>query len=342
MVRRGDRHRARYPGPRAGARRRPGGGLGIGGLRRRDGHGELVDLSMLEAQILCLTYYPVTYFEMLGRPWRTERRPTVPGVAQAADGLVALGCGTAQQWHDLCAMSGHQEWIDEDTTLTITEQANLHAAELYDWLKGEKVDDVRDLASAFRIPNAPVGNGENVTAMDHFVERRAFTTNPRDGFIQPSHPYRLQPATLRAPEPAPRLGEHTEAYRSAPATSRPEPERTDVPDRLPFSGLRVLDMTTFWAGPSCTHVLALLGAELIHLESTPRPDGTRLIAGIPASVEQWWGRSPIFSGLNTNKKSLTLDFQTEQGRDLLRRLIATCDVIVENYTPRVMDQIGLD
>ncbi len=79
----------------------------------RDGHGELVDLSMLETQILCLTYYPVTFFEMLGRPWRTERRPTVPGVAQAEDGLVALGCGTAQQWHDLCAMSGHDEWIDE-------------------------------------------------------------------------------------------------------------------------------------------------------------------------------------------------------------------------------------
>ena len=310
--------------------------------RLGSGVGELVDLSMLEAQILCLTYYPVTFFEMLGRPWRTERRPTVPGVATAADGLVALGCGTAQQWHDLCAMSGHQEWIDEDTTLTITEQANLHAAELYDWLRGEKVDDIRDLASAFRIPNAPVGNGENVTAMDHFVERGSFVANPRDGFTQPAHPYRLQPATLRAPEPAPRLGEHTEAYRSAPVAPRPEPQHTEAPDRLPFSGLRVLDMTTFWAGPSCTHVLALLGAELIHLESTPRPDGTRLIAGIPASVEQWWEQSPIFSGLNTNKKSLTLDFQTEQGRDLLRRLIATCDVIVENYTPRVMDQIGLD
>ena len=310
--------------------------------RLDSGAGELVDLSMLEAQILCLTYYPVTYFEMLGRPWRTERKPTVPGVATAADGLVALGCGTAQQWHDLCAMSGHQEWIDEDTMLTITEQANLHASELYEWLRGEKVDDIRDLASAFRIPNAPVGNGENVTTMDHFVERGSFVANPRDGFTQPTHPYRLEPAALRTPEPAPRLGEHTESYRGTPSNPRPEPGPTNAPDRLPFSGLRVLDMTTFWAGPSCTHVLALLGAELIHLESTPHPDGTRLIAGIPASVEQWWERSPIFSGLNTNKKSLTLDFQTEQGRELLRRLISTCDVIVENYTPRVMDHIGLD
>ena len=308
----------------------------------RDGHGELVDLSMLEAQILCLTYYPVTFFEMLGRPWRTERKPTVPGVAQAADGLVALGCGTAQQWHDLCAMSGHDEWIDEDTALTITEQANLHADELYDWLRTQRVDDVRELASAFRIPNSPVGNGENVTAMDHFVARSAFTTNPRDGFVQPGPPYRLSGITLRPPWPAPRLGEHTAAIRAAPRAPRDVPAGLRDRSVLPLNGIRVLDMTTFWAGPSCTHALALLGAEVIHLESTPRPDGTRLIAGVPATEEQWWERSPIFSALNTTKKSLTLNFQTERGLDVLRKLIPTCDVIVENFTPRVIDQIGLD
>lgn len=307
----------------------------------RDGHGELIDLSALEAQILCLTYYPVTYFETLGRPWRTERRPTVPGVAEAADGLVALGCGTAQQWHDLCAMSGHDEWIDEDTTLTITEQANLHAEELYAWLRDQNVDDVRDLASAFRIPNSPVGNGANVTEMDHFVERGAFVRNPH-GFIQPAHPYRIGGVSLRPPSAAPALGGHTaEVAAEAPAPRRAPADPPDR-DRLPFSGLRVLDMTTFWAGPSCTHILGMLGAEVIHLESTARPDGTRLIAGIPASEELWWERSPIFSALNTNKLGLTLDFQTDQGRDVLRRLIATCDVVVENFTPRVIDQIGLD
>ncbi|QRY45282.1 CoA transferase [Mycolicibacterium boenickei] len=308
----------------------------------RDGHGELVDLSALEAQVLGLTYYPVTYFEMLGRPWRSERRPTVPGVAEAADGLVALGCGTAQQWWDLCAMSGHDEWIDETSELTITEQANLHAEELYAWVRNQNVDDVRDLASAFRIPNSPVGNGENVTTMDHFVQRQAFIRNPQRGFTQPAAPYRLSGAVLREAAPAPRLGEHTEEIRARELTPRDVPVGMPGGDRLPFSGLRVLDMTTFWAGPSCTHPLGMLGAEVIHLESTPRPDGTRLIAGIPATVEQWWERSPIFSALNTNKKSLTLDFQTEQGRDLLRRLIATCDVVVENFTPRVIEQIGLD
>ena len=82
---------------------------------------------------------------------------------------------------------------------------------------------------------------------------------------------------------------------------------------LPFSGLRVLDMTTFWAGPSCTHLLAMLGADVIHVESTRRPDGTRFIAGVPITEDQWWEKSPIFSGLNTNKRGITLDLQSAGG-----------------------------
>jgi crotonobetainyl-CoA:carnitine CoA-transferase CaiB-like acyl-CoA transferase len=304
--------------------------------------GELIDLSMLETQILCLTYYPVTYFEMLGRPWRDARRLTVPGVAQAKDGLVDLGCGTAQQWFDLCAMVGHPEWIDEDSPLSITELANVYAEEIYKWVEANPVDEIRELATAFRIPNAPVANGANIASLDHFRERGSFVCNPRDGFLQPGHPYRMRPARLRRPGPAPRLGEHTARYRAASVTPRLAPTTAGPPNRLPFSRLRILDLTTFWAGPCCTHFMAMLGAEVIHVESARRPDGTRLIAGIPVTEEQWWEKSPIFAALNTNKKGLTLDLQSPRGRELLRRLIATCDVIVENFTPRVLDQIGLD
>lgn len=311
------------------------------------GRGELIDLSMLETSILGLTYYPVTYFEMLGRPWRDARRLTVPGIARAKDGLVDIGCGTAQQWFDLCAMTGHVEWIDEESELTITEQANLHADELYAWVAEQTVDEIRDLATAFRIPNAPVANGANVESLDHFQARGSFVTNPRDGFRQPGPPYRMTPPLLAGPDPAPLLGEHTEHYREECAQGRRCTRSTTVDARtgdtaLPFEGLRVLDLTTFWAGPSCTHLLALLGAEVIHVESTRHPDGTRLIAGIPVTVEQWWERSPIFSGLNTNKKGITLDLQSRRGRELLGRLVQTCDVLVENFTPRVIEQIGLD
>ncbi|WUC03369.1 CoA transferase [Nocardia sp. NBC_00565] len=306
------------------------------------GVGELVDLSMLETQILCLTYYSVTFFEALGRPFRAERALMVPGVSAAKDGLVAVGCGTAQQWFDLCAMVGHPEWIDESAPFSITGRANDLVGDIRAWFKERTVDEIRELASAFRIPNALVANGANAAAMDHYEARESFVANPRDGYIQPGPPYRFEPGLLRAPQPAPRLGEHADEYRTAP----PAPSRASTANtaeaRLPFSGLRVLDMTSYWAGPSCTHFLAMLGAEVIHVESASRPDGTRLIAGVPMTEEQWWEKSPIFSGLNTNKKSVALDFRSERGRDVLRRLIKTCDVVVENYTPRVLEQIGLD
>ncbi len=302
--------------------------------------GELIDLSMLETQILGLTYYPVTYFEVLGRPWRDARRLTVPGVAAAQDGLVDLGCGTAQQWFDLCAMVGHPEWIDEKSPLSITELANVYADEIYEWVRNHPADEIRELATAFRIPNAPVANGANIVSLEHFVQRGSFLRNPRDDFQQPGHPYRMRPARLREPGMAPRLGEHTTHYRMATLTPRPVSKGPS--EGLPLSGLRVLDMTAFWAGPSCTHLLAMLGAEVIHIESARRPDGTRLIAGIPVTEEQWWEKSPIFAALNTNKKGLTLDLQRPRGRELLLKLIGTCEVIAENFTPRVLDQIGLD
>lgn len=305
----------------------------------------LVDVSMLEVEILCLTYYSVPFRDSLGRPFRDRRRLTVPGVATAADGLVALGCGTAQQWFDLCAMTGHDEWIDEQSELSITEQANIHAEDIYAWVRENTVAEILDLSSAFRIPNAPVGNGATVTAFDQFTERGTFVSNPRDGFTQPGPPYRTTPSLLSAPRAAPRLGEHTDLYRRDRTPGRDSGRQTTrnaVSAAPAFEGLRVLDMTSFWAGPSCTHALALLGAEVIHVESTARPDGTRLIAGVPITEDQWWERSPIFSGLNTNKKSVTIDIRSQRGVELLRDLVTTCDVIVENYTPRVLDQIGLD
>lgn len=117
---------------------------------------------------------------------------------------------------------------------------------------------------------------------------------------------------------------------------------TTPPPSLPFSGLRVLDMTAYWAGPLASHMLALLGAEVIHLEAPTRPDGARLVGGVPQTEDRFWERGPIFSALNTNKKSLTIDLSDPRGNALVRRFVATCDVVVENYTPRVLEQLGLD
>src|SRR5215475_2369784 len=112
----------------------------------RTGRGRLVDLSVLETEILCLTYYPVTFFELLDRPFRSVRSVFVPGVATAKDGLVAIGAATAQQWFDLCAMVGHPEWVDPEAPLALAELAAKVAPDLYRWVADHTVTEVRQLA----------------------------------------------------------------------------------------------------------------------------------------------------------------------------------------------------
>ena len=93
-------------------------------------------------------------------PVAPKRRFVPPGVGEANDGLVGLGCGTGQQWLDFCVMVGHPEWM-EDRSLFLDRTAL--APTIDPWIADHTVDEVLDLASAFRIPNAPIVNGANMT-----------------------------------------------------------------------------------------------------------------------------------------------------------------------------------
>src|SRR4029453_5021556 len=81
---------------------------------------------------------------------------------------------------------------------------------------------------------------------------------------------------------------------------------------LPLEGVRILDCTAWWAGPSSTVVLAALGADVIHFESTLRPAGSRLSGTMWASRDMpWWECSSMFLSPNTNKRDLTLNLATQ-------------------------------
>jgi len=111
---------------------------------------------------------------------------------------------------------------------------------------------------------------------------------------------------------------------------------------LPLSGLRILDLTSWWAGPAASHLLAAFGAEVIHVESTKHPDGLRMLGGMMAAhYPVWWEAGAHFLQVSSNKLAVTLDLGAPRGHALLERLVAECDAVFDNFTPRVLEGFGL-
>ena len=109
----------------------------------------------------------------------------------------------------------------------------------------------------------------------------------------------------------------------------------------PLAGTRVVDMTWAWAGPHGTQLLALLGAEVIKVESRARLDHSRLRSLMGGAVSAGPDHSPMFNDLNLNKLSLTLDLRKDEARALLRRLVGVSDVLAQNMRPGVLERLGL-
>jgi CoA:oxalate CoA-transferase len=109
-----------------------------------------------------------------------------------------------------------------------------------------------------------------------------------------------------------------------------------------LTGYRVLDITQFVAGPTCTRLLAEAGADVIKIELAPTGDRSRFQGLKPRSPEHRnTSQSTYFFQQNHSKRSLALDFKHPKSRELLRKLAAKCDVLVENFTPGVMARAGL-
>ncbi len=310
------------------------------------GAGELVDVSILESLALTHTgIYPVTYFSVAGRPFQPYRRLNLPDIEPTKDGFVGFMVVTAQQWHDFCVLVDHPEWIDDPSLATLGDRA----------ARGEEIrrairqctmthttEEIMEKAIALRVPATPIGDGATVAAFDHFVARRAFARNPRGGDLQPEPAFLLHgESQRREPDPPPRLGEHTAELRgSAEAPRRSQPARS-AGDSLPLEGIRVADFTMFWAGPIVGSILGMMGADVIHVESAQRPDGIRFMSTKRPNEDRWWEWAPLFLAGNTNKRGITLDFQKPRGRELALRLVEHCDVVLENFSPRVMDSLGM-
>lgn len=308
--------------------------------------GEHVDVSELETMTLAGSLFLDLMWSLLGlEPSGPARTLEVPSIEPTLDGWVGFNTNTRQQFDDFLVLIERPDlledpdWINVGSRIARMKEWN---AVVQPWTSRHTTADIVERAAAMRIPVAPVMSGRGVVDIDHFVERGVFVEDATGSFRQPRSPYALDGVRADTTRPAPALGSMNPPF----WVHSPAAERAGVhPERgaggLPLAGVRVIDATAWWAGPEAGRLLALLGADVLHLEATRQPDGMRMSGGLFADQPRWWERSAIALSANTGKRGITLDLTTGAGRELLDRLLADADILLENFSPRVAERFAL-
>ncbi len=320
-------------------------GLAAAHAARYSGHGEHVDVSIAEAAAIgsfaCHAELTARLAGVTGPDaWRhPPQQVEIPSIEPTADGWVGFTTNSRQQFDDFLLLIEHPELIgDERFTLVRERWRHFDAWNtiVHAWTQTHPTDEVIRRAVELRIPVAPVANAATVRANPQFVEREVFCANPSGGFLQPRCPYIIDGLNRPVWRRVPQAGQHT-----GHIDWQTPPVRGECRSTMPLEGLRVLDMTAWVAGPLAAHFLAVLGADVIHLESVTHLDGMRATGGsLAGRYPQWWECSSQFLSVNTDKRDMTIDLQSPRGRKLFDRLVRWADVVIENFTPRVMDNFG--
>lgn len=335
------------------------GGLAAAQRAKATGQGEHVDVSLYEGLVISTNIYAFLLASLSGN-WDVQiphRNLEMPSIEPTADGFVGFSTMAQQQFQDFLVMIGAEDWVDDPVISSPFERwaaRDMFFERVHAWTKARTTEEIVSIASSLRIPVSLIGNGEIVPTFEAFEGRDMFVENPSGGFIQPRRPYLIHGAEMPALGPVPELGEATAAdiaslaerkaanqsTAEAKADSKPAAEPSVSPP-LPLEGIRIVECTGWWAGPIAGQTLAQLGADIIKVESTQRPDGMRFASVKPPTEDKWWEWGMVYHGVNTNKRAITLNLTDPEGKAVLEKLIATADVLIENYTPRVMDNFGI-
>jgi crotonobetainyl-CoA:carnitine CoA-transferase CaiB-like acyl-CoA transferase len=308
----------------------------------RGGCGEIVDVSTYEAMVIAMGGLSAMSASVLREDSSIRHRSLeLPSIVPTADGMVGFCTITAQQFQDFLVMIERADLVD-DAELASFAGRIARRDEFVDmvtqWTQSRTTEEIVDLAVAFRIPVAPIATPTTLPEIDHFVERGVFVESGL-GVLAPRVPYRSEAITTKAPGRPPLLGADNGSVHWPVRPQRGE--RAD-PDALPLSDIRITDFTAFWAGPVATQFLGALGADVIKLEGVRRPDGMRFSAGRPPDWDQWWEWGPVFLCSNNNKRGVSVELSTQAGRSVALELIAASDLVLENFSPRVMENFDLD
>lgn len=321
----------------------------------RDGIGEHVDLSVQECLVselvTCETYY--TFMGAVQGRRLPVQDPYSGAPVETRRGYLSFQSGgpmPAQAFADLFRNEALR-----DARFASNRQRSEHVAEVRE-LVAESVKD-RDAKEVFidgstrRLLMGVVQTAADLLECEQLDERDFFVDVPHPGgrvFRYPGELARMSVTPTSVRHRAPLLGEHTAevlAGLSASGSSTAAPAAAGAKARLPLEGLRVLDLATVIAVPYMAALLSDLGAEVIKIESPHRLDPTR--QGVMTTYldndtrVDAINRSGMFQVVNRGKRSMVLDMAKDEARQLFRELVARSDIVVDNFTPRVMSGWGL-
>jgi len=308
--------------------------------RLRLGIGQVIDVSAQESQ-LTLNRTRLSRFQNDGVVLRREgNRYGMFGMLRCRDGYVQIGHFREQHWEAMnrvpaSPISGDERFAS--AALRASHQDELKVA-LDRWCAEHSRAEVVATMAAIGVPAGLYATADDLLASPQLEHRGFFrqVDDPDLGTVTlPGVPYHLSKTPVSVC-PAPKRGSVTgfpPLERIAAAPSQP-------PSGLPrlLEGIRIVDFTWAAAGPYATLLLALLGADVIKVESADRPDAARR-----GFLQDYGGidLSPNFNELNLNKRSVEADLKSADGLAFVRQLISTADVVVDNFRPGVMSRLGL-
>jgi crotonobetainyl-CoA:carnitine CoA-transferase CaiB-like acyl-CoA transferase len=309
----------------------------------RSGQSQTVDLAMYEAA-LRLQDANVAAFGRYGDiPTRTGNESLLvapAGVYETSDQRwVALSGAGDQPYARLCSVIGRAELITDDRFRTQDARAR-HSAEINriiaEWIRAHTSDEAARLLGDGGVAGALVSSASDIIADPHIRARQdvlPLTTQSGRTVLAPGVTPRLLLTPGQTPPRAPSLGEHNVGVEKictpTSAPSMPADQEASEQYSEALSGIRVLDLGRWLAGPVAASLLADFGAEVIMVELP----GARRRNG-----KEFTRRDLSFLATNRNKRSITVDIRTEAGRQAICDLAAKSDVLVENFRPGTLER----
>ncbi|MGE0728965.1 MAG: CoA transferase [Acidimicrobiia bacterium] len=317
--------------------------------RRGTGVGQVVSVSHHEVMVALHQFTLLRHThngDILNRLGNRYAGPGSPiGLYHCADGPISLTVPRDDQLERLLAVAGLSDLLDDPevaSTYDLMHHPTLLEEHLLPWLASQAAEETVQLLQAVRVPAAPVRTMAGLLADEHLQARGVWGPSPLAPAVRvPRPPMRLTPLGDAQPGQGAATG----------AVHRSIVDRQLAGANGPLHGLRVVDLTRVWAGPLATRILADLGADVVMVEA-PWARGP---AGIDRSSvlathyypddepgDEHWNRIGFVNKYAINKRSVALDVSDPDGLAALEALLRWADVVIENYSPRVMPQLGLD